>query len=63
MFLVSVFAYFLIILSTTLYHTWIDNVFYRAILPFLNLIVGTTAAYLIYQSFGKAIQEGEIEAH
>ena len=54
-FLISAFIQFIIIFTTTLYNTWIDNQIYRAILPVMNLLIGTLAAYLIYQSFGVTI--------
>lgn len=54
-FLLSAFIQFIIILSTTLFNTWHDNQIYRALLPVVNLLLGTLAAFLIYQSFGVTI--------
>jgi hypothetical protein len=52
MFTTSIFLEFFIVFSTTLFNTWTENAIYRMVLPFINLIIGTLAASLIYWSFG-----------
>jgi len=55
LFTFSVFLGLSLAISLFLYHTWTENIIFRAFHLIIGLIFGISAAYLIYKGFGKEL--------
>jgi len=56
MFIISVLLELSVVFSLFLYNTWVENEIYRLIFIILVPETSTIAAYLLYRSFGKALE-------
>ena len=56
LFTFSVFLVLLLAISLFLYHTWTENLIFRAFHLIIGLVFGISAAYLIYKGFGKELE-------
>lgn len=55
LFTFSVFLALILAISLFLYHTWTENLIFRAFHLIMGLVLGISAAYLIYKGFGKEL--------
>jgi len=52
-FLISVFLMLYLAMGFFLFHVWSENLIYKTIHNILGLVLGISAAYLVYKGFGK----------